>query len=90
MRYAKYNFYVDPQTGLKTLPTQVNGVCFITPDESQLVGYLDEDADVNLLSDYSLSEITETEFFNLLLLQNPDVVMVDGKAVFPLLPFPQS
>jgi hypothetical protein len=85
MRYAKYNYYVDPQTGLKTLPTEVDGVCFITPDEFELVGYLDEDADVALLSNWSLSEISETEFFDLLVVQNPDVVMVDGRAVFPLL-----
>jgi hypothetical protein len=87
MRYAKYTFYIDPQTGIKTLPDKVNGVSFTSVDEFELVGYLDEDAEINLMANWSLSEIDQSEFLNLLLARNADVVLVNGKAVFPLLPY---
>lgn len=85
MRYARYSFYTDPQSGQKTLPAQVDGVCFLSNDESELVGYLNIDAEVSLLTDWSLTEITQSEFFDLLLLRNPEVIIINDKAVFPLL-----
>ena len=90
MRYAKYNFYVNEQTGEKTLPLEVDGVCFVNADESQLVGYLDENADVELLYQWSLVELSESEFLDLILTRNKDAVIIEGKAVFPLRLITQS
>ena len=84
MRYAKYNFYLNSETNEKELPSQVDGVCFIDSNETQIIGYLKDSADISLLSKYSVVELTESEFLNLLLLQNADATMVDGKAVVPI------
>jgi hypothetical protein len=83
MRYAKYNFYVNEQTGEKTLPLEVDGVCFTDTDELQLVGYLDENADIDLLAQWSVIELDESEFLDLILTRNEHAVIVEGKAVFP-------
>jgi len=84
MRYAKYNFYLNSETNEKELPSQVDGVCFTDSNETQIIGYLKDSADTSLLSKYSVVELTESEFLNLLLLQNADATMVDGKAVVPV------
>ena len=84
MRYAKYNFYFNSKTNEKELPSQVDGVCFTDSNETQIIGYLEDSANISLLSKYSLVELTESEFLNLLLLQNADATMVDGKAVVPV------
>jgi len=83
MRYAKYNFYLNSETNEKELPSQVDGVCFTDSNETQIIGYLKDSADTSLLSKYSVVELTESEFLNLLLLQNADATMVDGRAVVP-------
>lgn len=83
MRYAKYNFYVNEQTGEKTLPLEVDGVCFIDADEFQLVGYLDDNSDIDLLAQWSVIELDESEFLDLILTRNEDAVIVEGRAVFP-------
>ena len=84
MRYAKYNFYLNSKTNEKELPSQVDGVCFTDSNETQIIGYLEDSANISLLSKYSLVELTESEFLNLLLLRNADATMVDGKAVVPV------
>ena len=85
MRYVKYNFYINEQTGEKTLPLEVDGVCFIDADEFQLVGYLDENANIDLLSQWSVVELTASKFLDLILTRNKDAVIVEGRAVFPYL-----
>jgi hypothetical protein len=82
MRYAKYNFYVNEQTGEKILPLEVDGVCFTDTDELQLVGYLDENADIDLLAQWSVVELTESEFLDLILTRNEKVKMVNGRVTF--------
>jgi len=84
MRYAKYSYYLNPEINEKELPSQVDGVCFTDSSETQIIGYLEDSADISLLSKYSVIELTESEFTDLLLLQNADATMVDGRAVVPI------
>jgi hypothetical protein len=85
MKYAKYNYYLNSETNEKELPSQAEGVCYTDSNETQIIGYLEESADISLLAKYSIIELTESEFFDLLLLQNADATMVDGRAIVPVL-----
>jgi len=83
MRYARYKFFLNEETNEKILPKEVDGVCFLDADESELVGYLNDQADIDLLTQWSVVELTESEFLDLVLSRNEKVKLVNGLITFP-------
>lgn len=81
MRYAIWNFHLDTETGEKTTPLEVKGICFMDETESQILGYLDESADINALAQWSVTELTQSEVLSILQSKVNDVT-VDAHGVF--------
>lgn len=82
MRYAQWTFAeVD---GVKTTPLLASGIAFLDDAETQIIGYLDETADVDQMNQWSVEELTQNQALALLVVKVPSVtVNPDGVLVFP-------
>jgi hypothetical protein len=82
MRYGtwKISFADDPNHG--STPPNIYGEFYI--DEDDLAGYLLPETLVADNQKWSMTEITEEQFFQLALQVNPNATMKDGKVYFPL------
>ena len=84
MRYAIWGFSLDTATNEKTTPLEGKGICFLDEEESQIIGYLDDSADVSLLTQWLVTELDQSEA--LIMLQGKVegvTVNEDGIFVFP-------
>ena len=86
MRYGTWKllFTNDLAQGATT-PLEVSGAFYCNAEQGQIAGYLPDDLDVNILSNWEVVEITQQQFLNLLLAVNPKGELRDGKAWTPLL-----
>lgn len=84
MRYGTWKilFSENPEKG-GTVPDALSGLFFVNKTQTQLAGYLPDELDISTLSDWSVTEITESEFQDLVLKANPEGKVIDGLAVFP-------
>jgi hypothetical protein len=84
MRYGTWNILFDNDLSLGgTTPTELEGAFFFDNSEAKIVGYIPESIDINTLSNWSVTEITEQNFIDLMLSRNSQGTLVDGRAVFP-------
>ena len=87
MRYAMWGFSLDTNTNEKTTPLEGKGICFLDEEESQIIGYLDESADVSLLTQWLVVELDQSEALAMLQSKVDGVtVNEDGIFVFPPIP----
>lgn len=87
MRYAIWGFSLDTATNEKTTPLEGKGICFLDEDESQIIGYLDDSADVSLLTQWLVTELDQSEALTMLQAKVEGVtVNEDGLFVFPPIP----
>ena len=84
MRYAIWGFSLDTNTNEKTTPLEGKGICFLDEEESQIIGYLDESADVSLLTQWLVVELDQSEALAMLQSKIDGVtVNEDGTFSFP-------
>lgn len=85
MRYAIWGFSLNTNTNEKTTPLEGKGICFLDQEESQIIGYLDESADVSLLNQWLVVELDQSEALAMLQAKVEGVtVNEDGIFVFPV------
>jgi hypothetical protein len=85
MRYAIWGFSLDTNTNEKTTPLEGKGICFLDQEESQIIGYLDESADVSLLAQWLVVELDQSEALTMLQSRVEGVtVNEDGIFIFPI------
>ena len=84
MRYGIWNILFNNDLSLGgTTPTELDGAFYSNAEQTQIAGYIPDSLNINTLSDWSVAEITEQDFVNLMLLRNPEGTLVNGKATFP-------
>lgn len=85
MRYGTWNLlFTDNLSEGATTPVELSGAFYCNKEETQIAGYIPDNLNIGLYSAWSLTEITEEQFINLMLDRNPEGTLVDGKATFPL------
>lgn len=84
MRYATWKILFNSDTELGgTTPQGLQGAFFTNTEQTLIAGYLPDEADVSLLSDWDVEEISANEFLDLLLVVNPEGELRDGKVWIP-------
>jgi hypothetical protein len=83
MKYVKWSVYSEPGASEGFTPEPIirerggsaDGGLFIT--DTDVIGYVSDDADLTNLEDYNVEEITQTEALALAMAVNPDCI-IDG------------
>lgn len=82
MRYATWTFSVTDD--IKTTPLLANGITFLDDKETQIIGYLDDTADITQMTQFSVVEISQSEALTLLTAKVPNTsVSAEGVFIFP-------
>jgi hypothetical protein len=84
MRYGTWNILFDNDLSLGgTTPIELEGAFFCDDSETKIAGYIPDDVDISTMSIWSIEEITQQNFIDLMLARNSQGTLVDGRAVFP-------
>lgn len=85
MRYATWNLlFTNNLVEGATIPVEFNGAFYSNEEQTQVAGYIPDNLNVSDFTNWSLTEITEQEFLNLLLSKNPKGELRNGKAWTPM------
>jgi hypothetical protein len=83
MRYATWNIVFAEGSVEGSVPPMVDGAFY--KSNLEVVGYVPADTDIAALSEWSTQEITQAEFLDLALTNNPNVSLLpDGTLTCPL------
>jgi hypothetical protein len=86
MRYSTWNILFNNDLSLGgTTPNELDGAFYCNTQQTQIAGYIPDNFNINTLSDWSVTEITQQQFIDLMLARNPQGTLINGKATFPLL-----
>jgi hypothetical protein len=86
MKYGTWNILFNNDSSLGgTTPIEIEGAFFCNNSETQIAGYIPDNININTLSDWSVTEITQQQFIDLMLASNSQGTLVNGKATFPSL-----
>lgn len=84
MRYGTWNLVFADEVG--TTPPDFDGAFFTSSSQSNIAGYIPEDASLADFSYWSAQEITQEQFLTLAQTENPAATLNEsGMVVFPSL-----
>jgi hypothetical protein len=84
MRYGTWNILFNEDITLGgTTPIELEGAFFGDDSGTKIAGYIPDNVDISTMSIWSVEEITEQNFIDLMLVRNSQGELINGKAVFP-------